>query len=235
MRVEIRAMKDTGHRDAVFGAGFLRDGAQMRLVGAGHVDELHIQMPFRHRHVAGLAGHKPAVVQGGKHVGQLHQIFEVGDGPISPSAFQIADEGRAIDRGENLPSLTNDDVASRVAGDLGEASRRFRAKRPHQIGGRPHRHAVDLGARRGPAGERGGVFAELDPVFLAEPVGLRLKPRKRVLVAIFEMRDGAGDIGWRGGGRDPRVTAASASSCFHHRFAPSGIGQTFAIRLSQRL
>jgi len=58
-------------------------------------------MAFGDRQVDRLANGAAGMVEPGKHVGKLHEISEILDRGVAPLIFQIAHEGRAIDRREH--------------------------------------------------------------------------------------------------------------------------------------
>ena len=59
----------------------------------------------------------------GLAVGELHEVPEVLDRAVAPAAVEVADERRAVVRGEDGVRPADLDVVVRVAGDLGELAR----------------------------------------------------------------------------------------------------------------
>ena len=61
-----------------------------------------------------------------RHVGQLHEVAEVLDRAVAPPVVQVADERRAVVRGEDRVHPADLDVPLRVPRVLGELARRAR-------------------------------------------------------------------------------------------------------------
>ena len=74
-------------------------------------------------HVDRLADRPAGVVEVRRGVGQLHQVAEVLDRAVAPAAVEVADERRAVVRGEDRVHPADLDVPLRVAGELGELAR----------------------------------------------------------------------------------------------------------------
>ncbi len=58
----------------------------------------HIKMPLVHWHITRFYNHQPTVMQRVQPIGQLHQIFKIGNRAIAPPVLSIMHKGCAINR-----------------------------------------------------------------------------------------------------------------------------------------
>ena len=143
----VGAERDPGHLDGV--AGPLRRGhrAHERLVAVADVRIDHVEVALVDRHVDRLADRPAAVVEVRAHVGELHEVAEVLDRAVAPAVVEVADERRAVVRGEDGVHPADLDVVRLVPGVLGELARRGRLD---DLAGQPAREAdplaLDVGA-----------------------------------------------------------------------------------------
>jgi hypothetical protein len=72
------------------------DRAHERLVGVLDVAVDHVEVPLVHRQVDRLAQGAAAVVQAGRHVGELHEVAEVLDRGVAATVVEVMDEGRSV-------------------------------------------------------------------------------------------------------------------------------------------
>ena len=77
------------------------DGAHERLVAVADVRIDHVEVALVHRHVDRLADRPAAVVEVRAHVRELHEVAEVLDRAVAPAVVEVADERRAVVRGED--------------------------------------------------------------------------------------------------------------------------------------
>ena len=142
----------------------------------------HVQVTLVHRDVDRLADRAAGVVDGRRHVGQLHEVAEVLDGRVAPPLLQVADEGRAVDRREDRGVAADLDAALEVAGVLGEGGGRgLTDDLPAHALGAAHPHAVDVGAGLLPDLQRLLVVPVLDADLLQHRVGVGLAEREAFL------------------------------------------------------
>ena len=170
----------------------------------------HVEMTFGDRHIAGLAGDKPTMMQVGVHVGKTHKIAKSGNVPIAPTAFEITHEWCAVDRGEDLVLTTDPDRSVPVARQLGKLGRRLGAQAADPICGRPHSIALDVCPLLAPEVKRDWIITKGDADVLQDPVHLSLKRFDLLFVQHIVMRDLAPYV--RGGGRHVRCRAIAAGS-----------------------
>ncbi len=187
------AEQDPRHRDRV--ARPLRGGdrAHERLVAVAHVRIDHVEVALVDRHVDRLADRATGVVEMRRHVGQLHEVAEVLDRAVPAAAVQVADERRAVVRGEHRVHAADLDVPLGVARVLGELARRARLD---DRAAHPAREAdalaLDVGAGLAEQPERVRVAAELETDLLEDRVGVVLDERQALVAEDLERRERAG-------------------------------------------
>src|SRR6185369_3134377 len=217
----VRAEQDPGHLNRVTGPLGGRHGAHERLVAEPHVAVDHVEVALVDRHVDGLADRPAAVVEERAQVGELHEVAEVLDRAVAPAVVEVADERRAVVRGQDGVAAADLDVVVMVPGVLGELARR---RRLDDLAAHPAREpdpfALDVGA--GVAEEMQGVAvaAELEADLLEDRVGVLLDDREALVVQDLErsQRPGqerfASDMGPGPGGLPAGASAGSLAGRF---------------------
>ena len=107
----------------------------------------HVEVALGHRNVHGFTQRASGMVQAGQHVDELGEVAEVLDGRIAAAFIEVADEGRAVNRGEDSVVATDGDVVCRVAGMLHIFARRRLDQRAHEALGEAHAVALGVGRR----------------------------------------------------------------------------------------
>src|SRR4051812_36932610 len=97
--------------------------AHVRLVAVLHVAVHHIEMPLVDGQIDRLTDGAAGVMQGARHVGELHEVAEILDLRITTSLVEVAYKRRTICRGEDRAVAADDYGARRVAGVLSEFTR----------------------------------------------------------------------------------------------------------------
>ncbi len=153
----------------------------------------HVVVPLVDGEVDRLADRPAGVVEPRRDVGELHEVAEVLDRPVAPSAVEVADEGRAVRGREDRVRAAEDDAALGVAGDLGELARRGRL---HELAADAAREAdalaVDVCAGVAEELDRVGGVAEVDPDLLEDRVGVLLDHREALLGEDLDRGERAG-------------------------------------------
>jgi hypothetical protein len=133
----------------------------------------HVEMPLVDRQIDRLAHRAARMMERGRHIGELHEILEVGDGRIAAAAIEVAHEGRAIDRREDRGIAADLHVPLRVAGVLDVLLRgRFLHDRAGQAAREMDAGPLHIGAGVFPQFQRFRLVAEFDADFLKDRVGI---------------------------------------------------------------
>ena len=175
------------------------------------------------------------------HVGELHEVAEVLDRPVAPAVVEVANERRAVVRGEDRGHAANLDAVRRVARVLGELARRGGL---HDLPAHPARKpdALALDVRAGvlEQADRHGIAAELEAHFLEDRVGVVLERREPLFVEDLERLELPGeerhplDLAAETRGLTTGPTAAAVARGLVDRhdssFAAAGTGPVVALR-----
>ena len=140
--------------------------------------EHHVEVAFAHRDIGWLGHNKPAMVQVGMHIGELHHLFEIIKGRIAATAFEIPHKGRPIDWRKYLMCTTDDHVPVTVAGNLGKLGRFLGTAHTNPLGIRfdpTAMFACGFNPGFAPDLQSGRVIAKRNPYVFQKPVDLRLK------------------------------------------------------------
>ena len=190
----------------------------------------HVEVALVHRHVDGLADGPARVVQGGGHVGQLHQCFEVGQRGVAAAFIVGAVKRWAVNRGEDRALAADFDVAGRVAGVLGEGRRRRLAQLTDHALGEADAGGVclafgegDIGPLFPPSVDGVCIFGDVDADLLQDGLGVGLDQRQALLgedVDVGELAVDDGQLldaggGTGAGGAAVATTTAAATSLFN--------------------
>ena len=205
---KIGAEQDLAHLHRIDRARFLGDRSHERFVRPAHMRVQHVEMALVDRDIGRLADRAAGMVQPFRHVGQFHELLEIGHGGVAPPAFVVAHEGRAIDRGQHQVAPADLDIAVAVAGDLGVLRGRGGAELAGQAAGDAHPLAGDIGAGLAPARQGGRVVDEVDADFLQHRLGIVFDDLDRLRGEDLEIGDVAGD---EARGLDPRRGALGAA------------------------
>src|SRR5690606_13951949 len=109
-----------------------------------------------------LAHRAAGMMDGGRHIGELHEIAEILNGRIAAHAVEIAHEGRAIYGSEDRSIAADLDRSLRIARMLDVARRRRFQKLPAHALRKAHALALHVGAGLPPQIDRLRIVAELD-------------------------------------------------------------------------
>ncbi len=231
------AERDLREVDRVLGPLRMGHRAHEGLVAVPDVRIDHIEVALVDRHVDRLADGAAGVVQVGAHVRELHEVLEVLDRSVAPAVVEVADERRAVVRGEDRVRIADLDAPFGVSGVLGEDSGRAcpddLAAHP---AGEPHAIAVDIRAAEPHRLPCRRIATEVDPDFLKNRVSVPLERRQALLVQDLVRLELAGEerdvLGVRGEtGGAPGIAAAAGAMAWAldgHRLHPPSLGHRSA-------
>ena len=173
---EVLAEQDLAHLDRIRRPRRLGHRPHEGLVGQRHVREQHVEVALVHRDVGRLADRAARMVQPFRHVGQFHELLEIGDRRIAAAAIGVAHEGRAIDRRQHQAAPADLDVALGVAGvlDVAATAPSCRVCAPDRVGMRTRSPSI-VGAGVLPKLQRRGIIDEVDADLFQD--GLGVAPR----------------------------------------------------------
>ena len=156
----------------------------------------HVVVALIHRQVDGLAHCATRVVQIGARIGELHEVFEIGNRAIAPSAIEIADKGRAIGGRKDHRIAADLHRAGRIARMLDIfAGRALLDQSPTHAAREAHPLPIHIGARRLPDFEAFRIVFEVEPDLQQHRIGIVFNQRQALLVQHLIDRRLAGDEG----------------------------------------
>ncbi len=233
--------REPRHLDGVAGPLRRGDGAHERLVAVADVRIDHVEVALVHRHVDRLADGPAAVVEVRAHVGELHEVAEVLDRAVAPAVVEVADERRAVVRGEDGCGAADLDAVGGVSGELGELARGRRLDDLAAHAARePDPFALDVGAGLAEQAQGVRVATELEPDLFEDRVGVLLDRGEAFLVEDLERLEGAGqerdalDMGPKSGRRPAGSPAGPLARAFVGGHRSSSVVAATGVRRLRR-
>ena len=190
------AEHDFGHIYSVLRPFRMGNRSHERLVAVLDMAVDHIEMALVDRQIHRFANGAAGMVQAGTHISQFDKITEVLNGGVAPALVEVVDKRRTVSRGQHGAPAANDHVALRVAGILGEFSRRRCLDyRPAHAFGETHPLTLYVRACVTQQPQRLRVITEVDADLFENQVGICFDQGKTCFIQEFVIWDPALDKG----------------------------------------
>jgi hypothetical protein len=199
---EICAEHQLRHLDRVAGAFRVSDRPHERLVAVLDMAVHHVEVALVDRKVHGLADRAAGMVDTRAHIGELHEVPEVLDFPVTPALVQVTNERRPVGGNEHSAVATDLDAPCRIAGVLGEfpGCRRLN-NGTAKTARKAYTFAVDIRARLAPQLQCLWKLAKFDADLFEHRLRVVLDQLERLVIEHLEIRNTAVDPSAQLGGR----------------------------------
>ena len=168
----------------------------------------HLEVPLVDRQVDGLAHRAAGMVDIRAYVGELDEVLEVFERPVTAAFVEVVHERRPVIWREHHRVAADRDVALGIARMLDVLRRRSGAEASRQAAREANPLALDVASRFAKEFEGAGKLAELDANFLEQRLSVALDRLQSLLADKFGERNLASDVGDGG----ERALSARASA-----------------------
>ena len=174
----------------------------------------HLEVPLVDRQVDGLAHRAAGMVDIRAYVGELDEVLEVFERPVTAAFVEVVHERRPVIWREHHRVAADRDVALGIARMLHVLRRRSGAEAPRQAAREANPLALDVASRFAKEFEGAGKLAKLDANLFEQRLSVALDRLQSLLADKFGERDPASDVGDGGeralSARAPARLAATA-------------------------